>query len=251
MTHKSHGVPTVFPESGPPSICVPVPSVGGNAVEDRRQPSESGTPSSVRERRQGTPSLQFVKQAAINASEHGAVNVRGNSRDPARGAYRTPKWLADLLGPYDLDPFSNPLSHIHATESCTLELGGDGFGDNTPGSYRTRNGARLKHATDATKLWFQPDYQFVLRGFNHYRHTRWTALLRFDPRPEWFDAVYDASELVAVLRHDPDGKPFGFEPPPGITASSNTFPHALFFKHATDAPSEVLRFCIAWRKGSR
>ncbi len=155
-----------------------------------------------------------------------------------------------------MDPFSNPRSHIVSTERCMLEVGGDGFGDRkTPGSYRTRKGAPLQHATDATRLWGQPDYLFTLRAFNHYRHTRWCFLLRFDPRPEWFEEIYERAEAIAVPRgtFDADAREllsttFNFELAPGLRASGNTFPHALYYRRAEDITEAVKRTCICWRK---
>lgn len=188
------------------------------------------------------------QQPALRPKKQPQINVRGNSRDPLRGSYCTPKWLADVMGPFDLDPFSNPRSHIRAERACMLEDGGDGFGDGTPGSFRSGAHGELQRTTADSCVWLQPDYQVALRALGHYACTRWVALLRFDPRTRWFDLVYGAAELVAVIRHDPDGRPFGFEAPPGIETSSNTFPHALYARCAEDIPDEALRFCCAWRK---
>lgn len=176
-------------------------------------------------------------------------NVRGNSKDPNRGKWCTPEWLAKAVGPFDLDPFSNPHSHIVSEFACMLEDGGDGFGAGVAGSFRVGK-EETRSATERTSVWLQPPYElgFVSRAFEHYRHTRWVALLRFDPRPKWFDPIFDSSELVCVIRSDPNGDPFGFEPPPGVAESSNTFPHALYYRCAEDVTSEVLRWCIAWRK---
>jgi len=175
--------------------------------------------------------------------------VRGDSRDPLRGEWCTPKWLAEAVGFFGLDPFSNARSHVRANRVLWLERGDCGFGDGTRGSFRCATTGQHV-ASCETRVWIQPPYArgFVMRAFEHYGHTRFVALLRFDPRPPWFDAFYDASELVAVLRSDPDGRPFGFEPPPGVKASSSTFPHALFFSRAEDATPEALRHCLAWRK---
>lgn len=187
----------------------------------------------------------------LTAGRAEAGNVRGGSTDPARGGYCTPKWLADAVGEFDLDPFSNPRSHIAATHACWLERGDDGFGDQPPGSFRTCG--KTQTARDSWKVWLQPPYErgFVARAFEHYVHTAWVALLRFDPRTAWFDAVYEAAELVAVIRSDPRGKPFGFEAPPGVKLSSLTFPHALYFRNAEDATPAALRHCAAWRKRRR
>lgn len=181
------------------------------------------------------------------------VHVRGNSNDPARGAWVTPDSpeypVASAVGRRDLDPFSNPYSHIISTERCMLEDGGDGFGDGkTPGSYRCGAAGVLKVATEETSTWIQPVYRkgFVQRAFRHYRHTRWTALLRFDPRPPWWQEVYDASELVAVVEIE-------FEPPPGVKdLGGNSFPHALYYRRAEDVTPAVLRMAAAvWRKKPR
>jgi hypothetical protein len=173
-------------------------------------------------------------------------NVRGGNNDPARGSWCTEKRIAVAVGPRDLDPFSNPRSHIIAARTCMLENGGDGFGDGeTPGSYKC--GGEVPEygvADENTSTWFQPDYRkgFVMRAFNHYAHTRYTALLRFDPRPDWFKRVYAASELVCVLWE------CNFEPPPGVDDPGSTFPHALFYRYAADVTNEVLRMSISWRK---
>lgn len=186
---------------------------------------------------------------AVPAGTRNQVNVRGNSNDPTRGSWCTPKEYAEAVGHFDLDPFSNPRSHIDSTWRCMLENGGDGFGDGTPGSFI--DGAfhgPLLNAVAGSRVWLQPPYSkgFVDRAFKHYRHTRWTALLRFDPRPPWWQMVYDASELVAVVEIE-------FEPPPGVkNAGGNSFPHALYYRHAGDVTPAVLRMAAAvWRKKSR
>lgn len=174
-------------------------------------------------------------------------NVRGGSRDPNRGTWCTPKPVALALGPFDLDPFSNPRSHIVSGYSCQLERGDDGFGSDrsdTPGMFFVNNRHHL--ATADTRVFIQPPYSIVLRALRHYLHTRWCALLRFDPRPEWFDVVYDASSLVCVLRG------IEFEPPPGVPkGGGNSFPHALFYRRAEDVTPEVLAMSIAWKKRPR
>jgi len=171
------------------------------------------------------------------------VNVRGGSNDPNRGKWCTPKPVAIAVGPFDLDPFSNPHSHIVSTHRCMLEDGGDGFGSGEPGSYRT--GKVFGHADASNTVWIQPPYEIVMRALKHYEHTRFTALLRFDPRTTWFRRLYRASALVAVFRG------IEFEPPPGIeTGGGNSFPHALFYRDARDVTEAVLRLTYAWRTGN-
>jgi hypothetical protein len=231
-----------------PNEMVPVPV--GEADDGEREP---GTSRGNRSRREPGTGNQVVPRGTIEP--HGNAvsrNVRGGSRDPLRAGWCTPKWLAEAVGPFDLDPFSNPRSHVVAAYACSLENGDDGFGDGSPGSFflDAPSEAMPLYASAATRVWLQPPYErgFVARTISHYASTRWVALLRFDPRTTWFDTVYAMSELVAVIRRDPNGRPFGFEPPPGVVASTNTFPHALFYRHASDVTNAVLRHACAWRK---
>jgi hypothetical protein len=173
-------------------------------------------------------------------------NVRGNSGDPNRGTWCTAEKVARAIGRFDLDPFSNPRSHILADASCQLERGDDGFGDGTRGSYRIA-GVGLLRASEETRTFWQPPYMkgFVERVISHYGHTRWTALLRFDPRPTWFSKLYRRSALVIVLWQAE------FEPPPGVDdPPGNTFPHALFYRDARDVTPEALRLGFGWRTGN-
>jgi hypothetical protein len=173
------------------------------------------------------------------------TNVMGGSKDTARGAWCTPKAWAERVGAFDLDPFSNPRSHIHATRSCQLETGGNGLPDGAPGYYVTGSDERIAvtHYAGATaRVFLQPPYELVLEAVAHYGHTRFCALLRFDPSTQWFRRLYRLTSLVCVPRTRID-----FEPPPGVKASSNPFPHALFYRDPSDATPEVLRACIAWR----
>lgn len=186
------------------------------------------------------------------------TGVRGASGDPKRGAYCTPKYVASALGEFDLDPFTNERSHVRAVEQCILDNGGDGFGAGDPGSYRVGQfGARTQQATHATRTWLQPDYTQVLSAVRHYLHTRFVALLRFDPRPEWADLVGGASEWIGVLSNSPGRSSFEFEPAPGVVSSSNTFPHALYARSYTDVTPAMRALCSYpdgtarhWRKRS-
>lgn len=174
-------------------------------------------------------------------SPHGTSKKRDGSGDNTRGGWCTPENVARAVGHFDVDPFTNERSHIDADAECILERGDNGFGDGTPGSYFV-NGIGLQRATEATRVWLQPDYAFVNEAFAHYRHARWTALLRFDPRvTSWFRAIYRASGLVVVLRK------CEFEPPPGVETSSNPTIHALYYRSADDVTDAVLRLGYAWR----
>lgn len=173
-----------------------------------------------------------------------AVNVRGGTRDPNRGGWCTAEPVAIAIGRVDVDPFSNPRSHIIADASCMLERGDDGFGDGTPGSYRIAALGTFR-ATEDTLTFWQPPYErgFVDRVITHYGHTRFIALLRFDPRPPWFHRLFKLSRLVGVFRGGIE-----FEPPPGVNvAGGNSFPHAIFARSLDDVRPELLRKLIAWR----
>lgn len=171
------------------------------------------------------------------------VNVLGGSGDPSRGNWCTPKWLADLIGPFDLDPCSNPRSHVVTSKPpLMLERGHDGFDIS---AVQSHCGVRTAQAWWALRVFVNPPYErgSVLRWLDAYKHTRWCFLLRFDPSTEWFAKVYDAAELVAV----PRGRRVNFEPPPGVKASSNAYPHALFYRCVEDATDAVLKACVHWR----
>lgn len=168
-------------------------------------------------------------------------NVLGGSTDADRGSWCTPKWLAEMIGPFDLDPCSNPRSHIVAGRRVMLEGGDDGLVPH-------QGGVKLRVA-DWSRVFINPPYAngSVLRWFDAYKHTAWCFLLRFDPSTEWFAEVYDAASLIAV----PKGRRVNFEPPPGVKASSNAIAHALYYRREQDATSAVLKQCVCWRKRAR
>jgi hypothetical protein len=172
------------------------------------------------------------------------ANVFGASgkKEKDRGTWCTPKNWAEAVGPWDVDPFSNPRSHIDAADHCMLEDGGDGFGDRSkPGIFRVSSGD-LVVADANTRVWGQPPYSIVMEAIEHYAHTRFCFLLRFDPRTKWFKRLYALSGLVCVARK------MEFEPPPGVKASANPIAHALFYRNPEDATAAVLRkSAAAWR----
>jgi hypothetical protein len=143
-----------------------------------------------------------------------------------------------------------------------LERGGDGFGldrRDTPGSFYVAPGPvgscdcefcgsevvsqpKAMTADADWKVWIQPDYGFVLEAIRHYGHTRFTALLRLDPSTQWFAELYELSEVIMVPKRDR----IAFVPPPGVTASSNPFPHGIFYKRAEDVTDAVRALCYEW-----
>jgi hypothetical protein len=194
-------------------------------------------------------------------------SVFGGTKDPNRGTWTTQQRWADYVGKFDVDVFSNPRSKIVADVHCMLERGDDAFGgyeigDRIAGVYRVTSTHRkpigpgeiartkgldvewgYRNATENTRVWIQPPYEIADEAVDHFGHTRFTALLRFDPPVGWFRRLYRLSELVCV----PADKRFFFDPPPGVDPSSPPIPHVLFYRRAEDVTREVLRHCISWR----
>lgn len=153
---------------------------------------------------------------------------------PDRDSWCTPLEYAEVLGKFDLDPCSNSRSHVRAKIRYTLDEGDDGLkaGIETliPGWYR---------------VFVNPPYSDVTPWIRTYGHTRFCFLLKLDTSTRWFAEIYKLSALVCVTR-----KRIAFEPPPGVRASSNQFPHAFFYRNADDATPALLRKCVAWRTGN-
>jgi len=174
------------------------------------------------------------------------ANVNGGSGEVSRGTWCTPKAIAVAVGPWDLDPFSNPRSHVMAVHRCQLEDSGDGFGDGSgPGSYRVAN-RDAEYAGPETRVWIQPDYQMVDDAIAHYEHTRFCALLRWSPDVKgWFARLWPRVAVVAF----PRGERVAFEPPPGIEDKGAGSPHshALYYADERDVTDEVRAMCIVWR----
>lgn len=182
------------------------------------------------------------------------VNVKGGSGDDDRGTWCTSAEWARAVGPWELDPFSNPRSHIESAVRCMLEDGGDAFGgelgpDKAPGRYLTGNahGATPSYglADELTRVWIQPPYELVAAAIAHYGHTRFCALLRWSPDVKaWFPELW---RRTAVVCH-PWCERMEFEPPPGLDKSGDMpFPHALYYAHEADVTDEVRARCIVWR----
>lgn len=182
------------------------------------------------------------------------VNVKGGSGDEDRGTWCTSKEWALAVGPWDLDPFSNPRSHILSAVRCMLEDGGDAFceaapGMGVPGLYLTGNAHGVTPMTgkadELTRVWIQPPYELVAEAIAHYGHTRFCALLRWSPDVKaWFPQLW---ARTAVVCH-PWCERMEFEPPPGVDKSGDMpFPHALYYAHEADVTDEVRARCIVWR----
>lgn len=183
------------------------------------------------------------------------VNVSGGSGETDRGSWVTSKRWADAVGPWDLDPFSNPRSHIVAEHRCMLEDGGDGLAElghpgcwtsggsmNAAGDWTSDIGTTLLSgiADESTRVWIQPPYSIVEDVIAHYGHTRFCALLRLDSSTGWFAALWERTQVIAL----PKGTREFFEPPDGVEASTNPQPHAFFYADPRDVTPAIAESCI-------
>lgn len=170
------------------------------------------------------------------------ANVNGGSGEKPRGAWCTPEKWARAVGPWDLDPFSNPRSLIVADQRCMLEDGGDGLANPAlPGAYRV-GPEQTGVARPDTRVWIQPPYErgFVERVIAHYGHTRFCALLRWSPDTGWFEQLWPLVKVVAF----PIGERLDFDPPPGVPESSTPHAHAFHYADPRDVTEEIARTCI-------
>jgi hypothetical protein len=148
-----------------------------------------------------------------------------------RDTWCTPKWIADAIGRFDLDPCSNERSHIVSGSSFRLERGENGL-------------ERAKSIGGDWRVFVNPPYSDVMPWIEAYRHTRFCFLLKLDPSTKWFAELMRHTELVLI----PKGTRVQFEPPPGVEVNaSNPFPHALFYRRASDAPAAIVDRCYVWR----
>jgi hypothetical protein len=196
--------------------------------------------------RQTTLAIGLVRQTPRRqSSKAGGLTVNpvgGSGEVEGRDSACTPAWLAKLIGPVDVDPCSNPRSHIQAVDRVMLENGGDGLFEDAGSGHYLHDGM-VKHADDCTQTFDNPPYARgqVIRWVRHWYHTDFIFLLRWDPSPEWFFTLLPKCAYVwfpyptdAVSKK----KRLEFEPPPGVTFSSNPFPHALYLR---ERPNEALR----------
>lgn len=215
-------------------------------AQKQRSLSETPDPEPAAEGDRGAPQLSLTPDSTT-------ANVHGGSGERRRGSYCTPRKWALAVGPWDLDPFSNPHSHIAAERRCMLENGGDGLVDQEqPGSWREGGdhppGVASHGVAGAdTRVWIQPDYRIVLKAIAHYGHARFCALLRFAPDTRWFRAMWPRVAVIAVpMERIP------FETPDGIEIAGADegedagapFPHVLYYSDPRDVTEEIARLCI-------
>jgi hypothetical protein len=123
----------------------------------------------------------------------------------------TPRWLADLLGRWDLDPCSNAQSHIRSGYQCSLDGSGT-LGDGLQADWRS-----------GWSVFVNPPYSNPLPWCERLRDHDgpWCALLKLDPSTRWWATLMDASPTVAPFR-----KRIKFE---GDRAMTANFPSVLVY----------------------
>lgn len=168
------------------------------------------------------------------------TNVYGGSGEKVRGSWCTPKWMAELIGPVSHDPCSNPRSHIEARLSLMLENGDDGlwsgrpWNPGEPGTFQhvhPKYGVCHGRTHEEHVVFINPDYGrgMVERWIAHYQHTRFIFLLKWSPDTKWFKRLLPQCDYVWF-----PNRRVNFEPPPGVTASNNPMPHALYLRKPSD-----------------
>ena len=104
----------------------------------------------------------------------------------------TPKWLADLLGYWRLDPCSNQFSHIMSYARCQLD-----------GEHRDVVGLDgLAYDWSGQSVFVNPPYSDPLPWCRKLRDhdAPWCALLKLDPSTRWWAAMMEANPTVAPFR---------------------------------------------------
>lgn len=162
------------------------------------------------------------------------ANLHGRNA-PDGDEYCTPKWIAEALGLWDLDPCSNERSHVQSIKCFRLDRGQDGI--------------LLADKVDAkTRTFINPPYSDVTPWIEAYANVRFCFLLKFDPSTKWFAELIENTELVLIPDGTrlPEGTRIAFEPPPGKESGPVAFPHAFFFAKKKDAPKALLDVCYRW-----
>lgn len=229
------------------------PREDGTPTPTQREAGIDKRPLSGDRREQPDPPVREVTEAEVtafmakqNPTDRARIlktwrpaNVSGGSGETDRGSWCTSKLWAERVGSWDLDPFSNPRSHIVSERRCMLEDGGNGLLDlAVPGSYSAP--PKFGRADETTRVWIQPPYSILERVIEHYGHTRFCALLRLDSSTEWFAALWERTKVIALAK----GTREFFEPPPNTPSSTNPQPHALYYSDPRDITPAIAESCI-------
>ncbi len=117
--------------------------------------------------------------------------------------WNTPAWLAEALGPFDLDPCSNASSHVLTERSCALPDDGLAL------DWRNRS-VYLNWPYSNPLPWARKVAAHV---------GPWCVLAKLDPSTRWWAALMEACPTVAPFR-----KRIKFEGDKAMTAN---FPSVL------------------------
>lgn len=174
------------------------------------------------------PIAPSAAMPAADGGDHAVAQDEGPEVD--RDTWCTPQWLAEAVGPFDVDPCTNERSHVRATKKLQIERGEDGL-------------AMAQFIPATKRVWCNPPYSRgqVIQWVTAYKHTRFVFLLRLDSSTKWFRELFASCELILLSR-----KRVNFEPPPGVQGQDVRFPHALFFARAEDATPEIRALCFEW-----
>lgn len=158
-----------------------------------------------------------------------AAEIAKSILEPDRDTWCTPLKLARALGWWDLDPCSNPRSHILARKTFSLEAKQNGL-------------ALAKFISQLTRVFCNPPYSHgnVIKWVRAYRHTRFCFLVRHDPSTDWWGELWPYVGAMATPIER-----VAFEPPPGAEegAGGSPFPHVLLYANAEDITEEIRRAC--------
>lgn len=156
--------------------------------------------------------------------------------DPDRDAWVTPRWIADAVGEWELDPATNERSHIRAAMTFMLDRGQDGV-------------ALARFVGPNKRVWINPPFSRgqVIKFVRAYRHTNFCFLVRMDYSTDWFAELAPFVNYMLV----PKNQRVAFDAPPGAKASSTPFPHGLLYKREEDATPEIRALCYRWHQDTR
>lgn len=196
----------------------------------------------------------------LSFADLGGIQLAPDVLEEQRGAWCSPPEYTEAAGAFDADPFSNPRSTVRSLLACWLERGDDGFGTHRRdelGMIWLNKGTPIRATwtseimwsdgrhvlcDERYKVWLQPPYDIVLEALAHFGHTRYCALLRLDTSTKWYEQLWCMSQVIMVPKRDR----LEFVPPPGVKASSNPFPHGLYYKHAEDVTEAIKAKCYPW-----
>ena len=150
-------------------------------------------------------------------------------------SYNTPKWIADRVGTFDLDPCSNDRTHIRARQTYALPL--DGLSLPWVG-----------------RVWLNPPYSNPLPWMEKLhneraagRVTESLVLVKLDVSPKWWHTLTNPAygRFDAWFFH----KRLQFDPPPGVKTSSNNFSSVLIHHDQNAiAPLDLDEVADVWTK---